>query len=96
MCLFRVPTSGLPVDSLQSNSILLQRNSNITETEFQQFQWRFGSRAACITLAGTSILLRNVSRIENVVARVATLDPFWGYEAKCHLQVLMLCICNFV
>jgi hypothetical protein len=59
-------------------------------------QWRFGSRAACITLAGTSILLRNVSRIENVVARVATLDPFWGYEAKCHLQVLMLCICNFV
>ena len=41
-------------------------------------------------------LIGNVSRIENVVARVATLNPFWGYEAKCHLQILMLCICNFV
>jgi hypothetical protein len=29
---------GLPADSLQNNSNLLQRNSNITAIEFQQFQ----------------------------------------------------------
>jgi len=29
---------GLPADSLQPNSNLLQRNSNITAIEFQQFQ----------------------------------------------------------
>src|ERR1017187_3903233 len=28
-----------PADSLQMNSNLLQRNSNITAIEFQQFQW---------------------------------------------------------
>src|ERR1035438_485325 len=30
---------GLPADSLQPNSNLLQRKSNITAAEFQQFQW---------------------------------------------------------
>jgi hypothetical protein len=29
---------GIPADSLQNNSTLLQRNSNITAIEFQQLQ----------------------------------------------------------
>src|ERR1035438_7778117 len=32
-------SGGLPADSLQDNSNSLQRNSDITATQFQQFQW---------------------------------------------------------
>jgi hypothetical protein len=35
------------IDSLQNNSILLQRNSNITAIEFQQFQWVCVSELFC-------------------------------------------------
>jgi hypothetical protein len=38
---------GIPADSLQSNSNSLQRNSNITATEFQQFQLLWGAILFC-------------------------------------------------